>query len=288
MFFFRKRSRPLPIQAEGKQSQTGVCFAGSVVSDIGCLRPNNEDNYVLDRYMNDNSDACSEVAVSVTDRTDQWHFAAVFDGMGGGDRGEAAAAAAARIFLEAAAGLSTDASKQNVDLVMRNAFLEANNAIVAMQQEYNVYGTTGTVCSMNGEVFKIYHLGDSRAYLFREGHLFQLTRDQTLAQMKMDAGIYDEDAPQAEADRHRLTEYIGRDRTKENICPVESEWIAMEQTDRVLLCSDGLYDMCPDLEIEQIMQKFTEPDRQTRALTDAARAAGGRDNITCIVAASLR
>ena len=68
---------------------------------------------------------------------------------------------------------------------MREAFLRSNNEIIDLQKEHCVYGSTGTVVSIGSGEFKIYHLGDSRAYLLRDGELMQLTRDQTLAQMKM-------------------------------------------------------------------------------------------------------
>lgn len=282
MFLFRKQNRSLPLCPAGEPDESAGCFTGSVLSDLGHMRPNNEDNYILDRYMNEHSQDHSQVSLSLRDTGGQWHFAAVFDGMGGGEMGEAASAAAARIFLDAVAALSPEASKQQVDLAIRGAFLEANNAVISLRHTCNVLGTTGTVCCMSGREFKLYHLGDSRAYLFREDQLFQLTRDQTLAQMKLDAGLCDPSA-QPESDRHTLTDYIGQDRTRERLCPVESQWIPLEQKDRVLLCSDGLYDMCPDPRIQQILQQCQDPQSATRSLTEEALRGGGRDNVTCIV-----
>lgn len=283
MILFQKRPHSPASCPADTPGGPGRAFCCSVSSDVGRLRPNNEDNYILDRYMNEHSQSSSQASLSLRDAGGYWHFAAVFDGMGGGELGEAASAAAARIFRDTAARLSPEASRQQVDLAIRGAFQEANNAVIALRQACNVLGTTGTVCCMNGREFKLYHLGDSRAYLFREEQLFQLTKDQTLAQMKLDTGLFG-GAPLPEADRHALTDYIGRDRTQENLCPVESQWIPLEPGDRLLLCSDGLYDMCPDIQIQQLLQRHPDPQALTRALTEAALTGGGRDNVTCIAA----
>lgn len=268
---------------DGAREKRGFGFAGTVVSDVGCVRPNNEDNYVLGKYMNVNSSDHSEISVSFSDVSGTWQFAGIFDGMGGGELGELASHDTAEIFLEAFSRLGVTPSGAEVDLCVRSAFLEANNRIVSLQKEHKIFGTTGTVLCADGVVFKIYHLGDSRAYLFRGGELMQLTKDQTLAQMKLEVGMYRQDDPGAEADRHKLTDYIGRDRSREHLSPVESQWIPIEAGDCVLLCSDGLYDMCTDGQISGILRGSGTIEEKTAALVRQANAAGGQDNITCNV-----
>ena len=263
--------------------KNGFGFAAAVVSDVGCIRSNNEDNYVLGRYMNVNSSDHSEVSFSFSDASGAWQFAGVFDGMGGGEMGELASHDTAAIFLEAFDRLSGSPSKTEVDLCVRKAFLEANNRIIALQKKYKIFGTTGTVLCSNGVEFKIYHLGDSRAYLVRKDELLQLTKDQTLAQMKLEVGMYRADDPAAEADKHKLTEYIGRDWTRENIKPVESHWIPIQTDDCVLLCSDGLYDMCTNEEIANILWGNGTIEEKTASLVRKAISRGGEDNITCAV-----
>lgn len=277
------------VSSEVKQAATmseqKFGFSGSAVSDVGRVRPNNEDNYVLGKYTNSNSSDHSEIAVSVSNSTDAWQFAGVFDGMGGGEAGELASKFSAEIFLSAFSNLKGIPSKTEVDLVLRKAFLEANNRIIQLQQECRVFGTTGTVLCANGMEFKIYHLGDSRAYLVRENELFQLTKDQTLAQMKIDVGLYDHNHPQAEAEKHKLTEYIGRDRTRESIRPVESLWNEIQSGDQILLCSDGLYDMCTSEEISNILGGEGGMAAKAARLVKAAVANGGIDNVTCVLVA---
>lgn len=272
-----KKHREVP------NKENGFGFNGSVVSDVGCLRSNNEDNFILGPYMNVDSSDRSEFSFSVSDVSGVWQFAGVFDGMGGGEMGELASRDTAAIFLKAFSRLSGTPDKSEVDLCIRKAFLEANNRIIAHQKSYKIFGTTGTVLCFNGTEFKIYHLGDSRAYLARRNELLQLTKDQTLAQMKLEVGMYREDDPAAEADKHKLTEYIGRDWTQENIRPVESRWIPVEGGDCVLLCSDGLYDMCTNEEISEILFTGESVDGKASDLVKKAISGGGEDNITCVV-----
>lgn len=261
----------------------GTGFSGSVISDIGCVRSTNEDNYVIYKHMNADLKEHSKTTVILPKTFGEWRFAGVFDGMGGGEMGELAAHDTARIFLKAFCAMDNGIPKAEVDSIMRKTFLRANNRIIDLQQRYSVFGTTGTVIGSNGLYFKIYHLGDSRAYLFRENDLFQLTKDQTLAQLKIDSGIYRSDDPAADADRHKLTEYIGRDWTRENIKPVESQWISIQPDDNILLCSDGLYDMCTDEEIAGILRNDTAIEEKCTILVNKACERGGEDNITSML-----
>lgn len=274
-----------PDSGEAAATQPGGGFKGAAVSDVGCVRPNNEDNFVLGKSMNDESLDHREAVLSSGCMAGTLQFAGVFDGMGGGEKGELASHDTARIFLDAFGKLTGDPGKTDVDTILRHAFLTANNRIVDLQKECKVFGTTATVLCVKDSEFKIYHLGDSRAYLFREEKLLQLTKDQTLAQMKMDVGMYRKNDPAMEADKHKLTEYIGRDWTKANIRPVESRWIPAQNGDRVLLCSDGLYDMCSDEEIARILSKAKPADEMAAALVQEAIFKGGEDNVTCIVLA---
>lgn len=292
MLFFKKKrgsaavpsDKPCTAPGAIKSEAHGVSFRGCAVSTVGCTRTNNEDNYILDGHMNDHDANHSRVSVSPWDTSGKWHFAGVFDGMGGGDKGEIAAHRAAEIFLKKASQIQDLSTKSDVDLALRSAFLEANNAIVALRGQYNIFGTTGTVLCTNLDEFKIFHLGDSRAYLIRDHKLFQLTYDQTLAQLKIEAGLYQAQDPHAEADKHKLTEFIGKDSTCQHIHPLESQWIPIQAADRILLCSDGLYDMCSEDEIRQILWQNDHAEDQAQKLTEAACRNGGKDNVTCVIA----
>ena len=157
--------------AERNRNACQMDFSGSAVSDVGCVRENNEDNYLLEQHMNEASADHSAFTVAASDQSRYWHLAGVFDGMGGGERGELASQKTAQIFLDVLSYFCKDTTKANVDRILEGAFLEANNAIVALQSECNVFGTTGTVVCTNNQEFKIFHLGDSRAYSVSYTHL---------------------------------------------------------------------------------------------------------------------
>lgn len=258
-------------------------FDGCAISDIGYRRSNNEDNYIINQNINTNCNARSEAIVTSSPENGEWQCAGVFDGMGGGEMGELASKNAANCFSDAFKYITDKCSQSDIDQIIRSAFLKANNKIISLQKHYNILGTTGTVLCTNGSVFKIYHLGDSRSYLFRDKKLFQLTKDQTLGQMKRDSGFNIENSYISEMDNHKLTDYIGRDFTRENIKPIESNWNLVEQQDYIILCSDGLYDMCSDEDISTILLEENSVNEKTTKLVKKALNNGGIDNITCII-----
>lgn len=281
MFNFFRKLRKSSKVPEASGAPEPVCpFSGWIVSDVGRLRENNEDNFLLGPHYNTDSrdrvDGCYSAGRG-------WTLAGVFDGMGGGEAGELASRAAAEACLELFSALPPGAGDKLVEQTLRRAYLEANNRIQALHDQYQVFGTTGTVLCTDGRRFKLFHLGDSRAYLFREGQLQMLTKDQTLAQMKLEMGLYDENDPQAQAEKHKLTEFIGRDWTRENLKPTETAWTPIRPGDMLLLCSDGLYDMCADPEIAAVLAGEGAPGDKARTLVELANAAGGCDNITCLI-----
>ncbi|MBR1658739.1 MAG: serine/threonine-protein phosphatase [Oscillospiraceae bacterium] len=258
---------------------------GSVSSHLGYKRRNNEDNFLLQGEMNAESAPVVETAPKLSPTLGGWHCFAVFDGMGGGERGEVASWLAAKEFqkLSADAGLGPG----GVTGLARGAFRAANRRIL-QEQDRAMYGTTGTAVFTDGQRFRVFHMGDSRAYLYRFGALFQLTQDQTVAAMKIDIGYYSADDPRALRERHQLTEYIGCDPTLEELAPQESEWLQLLPGDRLLLCTDGLSELCSDTEIRETLRDFPDPIGASWKLTERALRAGGRDNVTCMVIGRMR
>jgi protein phosphatase len=127
----------------------------------------------------------------------------------------------------------------------------------------------------------IIHVGDSRAYLFRNGQLQQLTRDHTVAQALADAGEIKQQDVRKHMRRNTLTNYLGGHSGK---VKADVRWLRLEHGDRVLLCSDGLSDMVEDAGIAACLVESPEPDIAAIALTQMALRNGGRDNITVVVA----
>ena len=255
-------------------------ITSSVFSDQGHVRANNEDNYLLNGHWKDASAPCAAYNFSAPPGV--WQLMAVFDGIGGGEAGEVASEAAARVF---AASLENITGEEAVDSSVTAAFQQANNRILELRQLYWVCGTTGTVLCTDGMKFKVFHLGDSRAYLYQRGMLRMLTHDHTLAQLKLDMGIDQSNVPDFEQDRHKLTHYIGQDLTMCHLFPQDSPWYTAAPGDTVLLCSDGLYDMCSEQEIIEILDKQQDIQTKTTALVQKAKNHGGLDNITCLLVA---
>lgn len=125
----------------------------------------------------------------------------------------------------------------------RKNFCDGKSGGSGRKKNHNTCGTTGTVLVTDGNRFRIFHRGDSRVYVMRDRKLYVLSKDHTLAQLKLDVGIYHSAEEIPERENHQLTEFIGMEYESEEV-PFESGWIEWKENDRILLCSDGLYDMC--------------------------------------------
>lgn len=258
-------------------------ISGHVISNIGLRLPNNEDNYLINGSMNEGALSVSEDALNIDKRNRQWNWVAVFDGMGGGERGEIASRIAAEELKKSMEKAGPRASEEEIEILAQQGFLNANRRIVEERRKRSVLGTTGTLLCFRQNKAKLFYLGDSRAYLLREGRLYQLTKDQTLANLKIEAGIYKADCPEAQKDRHMLTEYIGADNTMTSLKPLESTWITLKAVDKMMLCSDGLHHLCSDQEIKEILLSDNEPKQLAKQLVGMALERGGTDNITDLV-----
>jgi protein phosphatase len=142
-------------------------------------------------------------------------------------------------------------------------------------------GTTLTALSILGDDGFIVHVGDSRAYLFRDGALEQLTRDHTLVQELVRQGLLSPEAARTHRLRHVLTNVLG------GMPGVEGEIVKLRLADgdRLLLCTDGLHGSVPDDQIGEILRRLPSPEEACRDLVAAALAQRGRDNVTAVVVA---
>jgi protein phosphatase len=142
-------------------------------------------------------------------------------------------------------------------------------------------GTTLTLAYSVGAHLFLIHVGDSRAYLYRRGELIQLTHDHTVAQALADAGQIKPDEVRTHARRNTLTNYLGGHRGKVR---ADVRWSRLEDGDRLLLCSDGLTDMVDDAGVAAILARGESSQQAVDQLLEKALEAGGKDNITLIVA----
>ncbi|MGN0483646.1 MAG: PP2C family protein-serine/threonine phosphatase [Lachnospiraceae bacterium] len=258
-----------------------ISMTGCAATNVGYKRKNNEDNFLLGETYNRKSENNMQTDVYRLVQGD-WDCVAVFDGMGGIDKGEIASLYAAEEFWKIKKKLRKNLSFEEIDSLARQGFRNANQRIVEKKETEIIGGTTATVLFTNGNVCKVYHMGDSRAYLFRKKKLMQLTKDQTLAAFKLDAGFYEAEDPRMESDKHRLMEYIGRNPYTAQIQPQESSWMELEAGDEIFVCSDGFYDMCSEEEIVELLSDKKEGNRSVEFVKKALDN-GGVDNITCIL-----
>ena len=252
---------------------------GHVISNRGKVRENNEDNYLLGRCLN--AESLDESEAHFTGEAGEWTCAGVFDGMGGEAGGEIASRIVSQVFQENTMQLGK-LTKDKLSEKIEKTFGLANRAVVEERKNRSTCGTTGTILVTDGNELRVFHRGDSRVYVMRDKQLYVISKDHTLAQMKMDIGIYHLGDEIPERENHQLTEFIGMDYDGDAL-PYESGWIKWEENDRILLCSDGLYDMCSPQMILKCLTAGEAAEQTCHTLFEKAMDFGGKDNITVMV-----
>lgn len=229
-------------------------------TDVGIVRSGNEDNYLI----------LPERAMFI-----------VADGMGGHAAGEVASEMAVQII---ARELGDARGLEEMDAVqrMRRAIREANAAIfqrTLTEHDKRGMGTTATVLTLLGARYLIGQVGDSRAYLLRDGKLTQLTKDHSYVQEQVDAGYL---SPE-EARTHPYSNVITRCVGANNDVAPDTYAGSIRENDIILLASDGLTGMIDDPELHELLMQPSEPEELVDALVAEANRRGGLDNITVIV-----
>lgn len=167
---------------------------------------------------------------------------------------------------------------------LEQAVRDANHAVrtaAAAIDALDDAGCTLTLAILVGRALYLAHVGDSRAYLWRQAQLRQLTHDHSGAAALVAAGVVTAAEARQSPVAHQLYRYLGGApaQTKPDITEME-----MEPDDVLLLCSDGLWDMLPDVEIARLLLAHQDLGALAEALIEAANAAGGEDNISVALA----
>ncbi|MEW6360228.1 MAG: Stp1/IreP family PP2C-type Ser/Thr phosphatase [Planctomycetota bacterium] len=209
----------------------------------------------------------------------------VSDGMGGQQAGELAS----KIVVSVLPGMMVTrlreletADVQGVLANMRDIVLDVSKLLRGKSQEHTGLagmGATIVVAWLSDAKAHIAHMGDSRAYLLREGRFQQLTKDHSVADLLLRMGEITPEEAEGHPDRSRLARYIGMPHEARP----DAFALALAKGDRLLLCSDGLTGMVADEAITALLQKHTQPQAACDALVRAANAAGGQDNITVVL-----
>ena len=232
-------------------------FRYAALSDVGLVRSNNEDSGFAGPYL-----------------------VMVADGVGGAAAGEVASSTVTYVASALSmlpAGQQVDPGSLLADAVRRSSEqlrlgVETDAARLGM-------GTTFTAVYTDGERCVLGHVGDSRAYLLRDGHLTRLSIDHTLVQALVDSGRLTPEEARTSPQRNVVLRALGGDQDAE---PDLLE-LSLRPSDRLLLCSDGLTDLVDDPELARLL---ATPSSQAavEALVAAALREGGKDNVTCVVA----
>jgi serine/threonine protein phosphatase PrpC len=205
----------------------------------------------------------------------------VADGMGGHAAGEIASQIAAATVNEVFSEQHPDLSP---DDLLRLAVQRANARIYdtqAAKPEFRGMGSTLTILAFSGSAYWVAQVGDSRAYLLRNGTLTQLTRDHSLIWPLFENGILAKEDISKHPQKNLITRSVGTYPQVE----VDLYSDAACEGDVYLLCSDGLTDVMPDREIARVLSRPESPPQDlSETLIDSANAAGGPDNITVVVA----
>ena len=235
---------------------TGLTLRCAARSDVG-RRPNNED------------------AVFAGPR-----LAAVADGVGGAAAGEVASEMAVRIVAQE---LGDPGGRPDAELAagMRRALQRANAAIferTLTEHDKRGMGTTATLLVLSGSRYLIGQVGDSRAYLLRDGELVQLTKDHSYVQEQVDAGYLSPEEARTHPYSNVITRCVG---ANDDVMP-DTYIGALRPGDVFVLASDGLTGMIDDPQLHELLGSFPEPQDLVDALVGEANRLGGLDNITVI------
>jgi len=223
-------------------------------TDVGLVRDGNEDSYLIDDPL-----------------------FVVADGMGGHLAGDVASSTAVEVISEEAGSASPDDPASLEALVQH-----ANAAIHRKSQDdpaLHGMGTTCTLVVIGDHLAQFAHVGDSRAYLLRDGELSQLTEDHTLVNRMVREGRLSAE----EADHHPQRNIVTRALGVDAQVAVDTPGVQVRNGDRLLLCSDGLTSMMGASAIRETLVEEADPQRAADRLVELAVQAGGEDNVTVLV-----
>ena len=261
-------------------------------SDIGKVRPNNEDHYFVSCYARSMRTLTTNLPEGLVPLhfDENGYLMVVADGMGGMAAGELASILAIAIGINASLEnptwnlkVTAPGAEELMERV-RQRFRTIDDMLTKRAQaDASLYGmgTTLTAAISVGADLFLFHVGDSRVYLLRAGDLHRLTRDHTLAQALADAGRITPEEMATHHARHILTNFIGGHSGR---VEAQVEHLPLADGDRLLLCTDGLTEMVGEAQIADVLRRVEDADEAAQALVDLALEGGGRDNVTVVVA----
>lgn len=265
------------------------------LSHQGRVRPDNQDHFLLAtihkriQVIGTNLDDAARRLPHDEQRVA--YIAMVADGVGGGVGGAEASAIAleaAMRYVDESAAVYYGARADETEFteLLKAAAMRAHDSVRAHRAERGVAGTLATTLTLYIGVWPTYYLlqvGDSRYYVWRDGQLAQITRDQTMAQDLVDVGVLSQAAAARTPMAHVLSSAIGADAALPIVTRLDADWRHVH-----LMCSDGLTKHVSDARMAEVLGSMTSAKQACEQLLQDALDAGGSDNVTIIVGRAVR
>ena len=267
--FWRKKKNMDKDAASGKPAPVMSDIEVIIKTDLGNVRTNNEDNAF---FLRSNDE---------TTLREKGYLMMVADGMGGHLAGEVASKMAVDIISEQ---YYHHNGKHSPEKALAQAFVSANKQIFTLastSEQHRGMGTTCTAIAVVGSAIYFAHAGDSRAYLFKNNSIQRITQDHTYVQELVNSGSITAAEADVHPDRNILVNAMG---TKPELrVDAGRHTTGFAAGDRLMLCSDGLYDYLDDKEIGVVLKSPSLSEAADYFIAEAKRR-GGTDNITVVLA----
>jgi protein phosphatase len=256
-----------------------------IVSLRGKVRETNEDNFFVPGRAPVRPDQSDGSGVFPMLTLEACNLFIVADGMGGQQAGEKASLMAVELIPEA---ISKRLSKEvgdprQVQTAIREAVAEANSEIMRVSglfAEYSHMGTTVVLAQFHRGRVYVVGIGDSRAYLLRDGHLEQLTKDHSLADALFATGTITDEELKNHRFKNVLYKYLGSNEAQDG--PEECRILNVRRGDRLLLATDGLTGAVADEDLARVLGTVDDPQQAAGMLADLALHNDSKDNVTCL------
>jgi serine/threonine protein phosphatase PrpC len=285
---------PLPLREEDtpREFSSRVRIDVGALSDRGKVREQNEDHFFVARGGRHIRTLLTNIPAGdvPTEFEETGYLMIVADGMGGHAGGQVASRMAIATLINIILHVPDwilRLDEEHAQKLMERAAERYRKVHEALQEKARLdpklrgMGTTMTAAYVLGDDLFVAHVGDSRAYLFREGKLQLLTHDQTQAQLMADIGMISQNEVAQHRLRHVLTNALGGTEKKVR---VDIQRLKLTDADRLLLCTDGLTDMVDDEGIGRVLAGSESSEAACRRLVDLALDNGGKDNVTVVLA----
>jgi PPM family protein phosphatase len=250
----------------GMKVRTGIEV--STLTDIGCLRKNNEDSFGYWEPEDDGNFAS------------KGRLAVVADGMGGYEGGQEAS----RLAVETLIATYRDFANGDPQAALNEALQSAHQRIREhgiAHPELRGMGTTCTAVAIIQDALYYVHVGDTRLYLIRDEQIHRVTRDHSYVSRLVEAGMISEEEAETHPQRNILTAALGTN--PDLIMDMSEQPEPLRPDDVLLICSDGLWGQVRDNEILESVVESRSVEKAAKTLIELARERGGPDNITVAI-----